>query len=468
MITLSAPSPNEDVLLQLQGANGAPVPQIAELEAVVFGEPRRAAHRQPAANAVDNTLSSTIADDAVTQGLIKRKPWTRIVSALFFLAMVAGLYANRSLATSVWGELHRISVRSMLWLAALLCAHKLSHGILHTASIPGLRLHRAIVATEAYVGASNSVVGGAGIGTALRIAMYRSWGVSTEGVALSVWATALAPSFAMWTMAGANTLPRFLFSGLGTNAEKFAAIASIGFVTVPAVFWTIALRSPKPLQMVAGFADRSRERLFSLFSGQATAGIRSSKFGTFAVSTSLESLRLRAKTLSPARRVVLFVAALAGQFLMATTLLACVRALGVPSSDVDAFAVYRSFALLRVLSSFLPIPGGLGILDVGLLGVLTAGGVHRPTAIAALALYRGLTFVLPMFTGSLCAAGWRASSSCADHRAARNAVRESAGPTTGPTTGQTAGKVDRERVRLGDEGLCVANRRGIVQAQFTD
>ena len=152
------------------------------------------------------------------------------------------------------------------------------------------------------------------------------------------------------------------------------------------------------------------------------------------------------------RRVVLFLAALAGQFLMATTLLACVRALGVPASDVDAFAVYRSFALLRVLSSFIPIPGGLGILDVGLLGVLTAGGVPRPTAIAALALYRGLTFVLPMFTGSLCAAGWRASAACADHRAAR-----------GITRGMAC-----DVARDAGEGLRVSNGRNIVQPQFTD
>ena len=419
MITLSAPSPNEDVLPQLQGATRAPVPQIGEVEAVVFGEsglPLGTLH----AGGPQPTHFSVGASGLVP---VKRKPWIRIVSALFLVAMVTGLYANRSLATDVWGELHRISVRSMVWLALLLCAHKLSHGVLHAASVPGLRLRRAVVATEAYVGASNSVVGGAGIGTALRIAMYRSWGVTTEGVALSVWATALAPSFAMWTMAGVNTLPRFVLFGSGTTAEKFTAIAAIGFIGVPAVFWFVALRSPKPFEAVAGVVVRVRTKAFSVVSGRATAGIRDSTFGTFDVGTSLESLRRRAQTISPARRVVLFLAALAGQFLMATTLLACVRALGVPSSDVDAFAVYRAFALLRVLSSFVPIPGGLGVLDVGLLGVLTAGGVQRPTAIAAIALYRGLTFVLPMFTGSLCAAGWRATGVRAKQRNGRGIDR---------------------------------------------
>jgi hypothetical protein len=113
VITLSAPSPNEDVLLQLQGAHGAPVPQLSEVETVVFGEPLRTLrHALP----IDGTVNDVA---SVPQDLVKRKPWTRIVSALFFVAVVAGLYANRSLATDVWGELHRVSVRSMLWLAVV-------------------------------------------------------------------------------------------------------------------------------------------------------------------------------------------------------------------------------------------------------------------------------------------------------------------------------------------------------------
>jgi uncharacterized membrane protein YbhN (UPF0104 family) len=427
VITLSDSKLLEDVagphLIVEDSSETVAVGTDAELEALVFGTGRGNGGLGTDLDRVSNEADMG-AEDFATAARIKRKPWSRIVSGLFFVAMFAGLYANRSLATDVWGELHRISIRSMFWLALLLGAHKISHGLLHAASVPGLRFRRAVVATEAYVGASNSVVGGAGIGTALRVAMYRSWGVSSEGVALSLWATALAPSFAMWTLAGAQTLPRFVLSGTGTNAEKFSAVASVVFLTVAGVFWTLALRSPKPFRKIAQVVNELRTKAFAVASGSLADTLRSSKAGTFDVLVSMESLRCRAATLSKRRRVVLFLAALAGQFLMATTLLACVRALGVPSSEVDAFAVYRSFAMLRVLSSFLPIPGGLGVLDVGLLGVLTAGGVHRPTAIAALALYRGLTFVLPMFTGSVCAALWRTSSSCAEHRLARRRVHE--------------------------------------------
>ena len=438
MITLSPTRPDEEGPLQRGVVRTHPTIPAADVMTVVFGpaevsDPERASARVDAEPMLASR-EAVLAESPLVS--MRRKPWTRWVSALFFVAMFAGLYANRSLATHVWGELHRISVRSMIWLALLLAIHKLSHGVLHMVSIPGMRLRRALLATEAYVGASNSVVGGAGIGTALRVAMYRSWGVSTEGVALSVWATAIAPSFAMWTMVSVHTLPRFVLFGDGTNVEKFAAVASVGFLVVPAVFWAFALRSPKPFRFVARVAERVRAKLLSLLPGvpvwsgvavvsdHAATGIRASKAATVDVAQSLEGLRHRAQSLCSARRATMFLAAVAGQFLMATALLACVRALGVPSSDVDAFAVYRSFALLRVLSSFLPIPGGLGVLDVGLLGVLTMGGVSKPTAIAAIALYRGITFVLPMLTGSLCAAGWRASSACVEHRAARGLTRQ--------------------------------------------
>ena len=100
-------------------------------------------------------------------------------------------------------------------------------------------------------------------------------------------------------------------------------------------------------------------------------------------------------------------AAVGGQLMLALLLLGCVRALGPTGSAVDAIVVLRAFALLRVLASFVPLPGGIGVLDLGLLGVLVSSGVSRPTALAAIGLYRALTFFLPMVTGAICAAIWR-------------------------------------------------------------
>jgi uncharacterized protein (TIRG00374 family) len=46
-----------------------------------------------------------------------------------------------------------------------------------------------------------------------------------------------------------------------------------------------------------------------------------------------------------------------------------------------------------------PVPGGLGVTEVGLVTGLTAAGVPSPTAVAAVLTYRLITFWLPPVPG---------------------------------------------------------------------
>ncbi len=345
-------------------------------------------------------------DSSSDSSPVSGRNWMRWMSVAFFAVVVVGIVVNRSLFHDLIGQLNLVSGASMVSLGAFVLLHKLLHATMHRVSVPGMRLRRSLLATEAYVGASNAVVGGAGIGTGLRVAMYRSWGVSTEGVAVSVFVTALAPSFAMWSVAGAHTLPLVL-AGSADRVQRITAMASICFLAAPGVFWWFALRRPEPLQWIAQRVGRVRATLLAVFPGRVGEYVANSRAARLDVGTSLEDLRRRAQALGVRRAFVMYVCAVGGQLAMAATLLGCVRALGPTGLAIDTIAVLRAFALLRVLSSFLPIPGGLGVLDVGLLGVLTSGGVARPTALAAIALYRGLTFVLPMITGSISAAAWR-------------------------------------------------------------
>jgi putative heme transporter len=356
----------------------------------------------------ETVLHETIEPESVAATRAPR-PWMRWVSIAFFVIVLAGLTLNRSLIADLSGELHQLSVASMVSLVAFVLFHRLVHATMHRLSIPGLKLRHSLLATEAYVGASNAVVGGATVGTGLRIAMYRSWGVRTEQVALSIFATALAPSFAMWSLAAAYTWP-LLLTGSADHVQRFTALAAVCFLVAPGAFWWLALRRPEPLQWVAKTAQRLRTRAIAFVPSERLSDrIDASRAGRLDLGVSIEDLRMRANELGRGRRVGMYLCAMAGQLAMAATLLGCVRALGPTGSAIDTIAVLRAFALLRVLSSFVPIPGGLGVLDVGLLGVLTSGGVARPTALAAIALYRGLTFVVPMLTGPICAAVWRAS-----------------------------------------------------------
>jgi putative heme transporter len=81
------------------------------------------------------------------------------------------------------------------------------------------------------------------------------------------------------------------------------------------------------------------------------------------------------------------------------------RARGATSSALE-FA--RVFFVVTLLSSFVPVPGGVGVVEVGLTGGLVAAGVAAPTALAAVVVYRLLTYVVPIVVGAVLYVVWRA------------------------------------------------------------
>ncbi len=342
---------------------------------------------------------------AQSESVGRSKKWPRIVAGLFFVSVAVGILMNRSLAESAYRELRNLSWSSLVGLFLLLGIVKFLHTTMHWASLPYVAFRRAFQATETYVGASNSGVGGAGLGTGLRVAMLRSWGVSPLDVAVSVVATALAPSFALWGIAGVHTIP-LLVTGRASGAERITAVASVCFIVGPAVFWWAALRFPSVLAWVSSAMAAGRGLVIAVIPSRRLAA---SVIAQFDMPAQAEEMRLRGRSLARARGAIMIMASICAQLALGLLLIGCVEAVSPVPVSLDTLVVLRTFALLRVLSSFIPIPAGLGVLDLGLIGVLTTGGVPRTTAVAAIATYRALTFVLPMFTGSLCAFAWRAS-----------------------------------------------------------
>ena len=91
---------------------------------------------------------------------------------------------------------------------------------------------------------------------------------------------------------------------------------------------------------------------------------------------------------------------LGGAFLLTAAyvlcLAACVRALGGSVPLVSVAVVYLTGS---AIGSAAPTPGGLGAVEVALSAGLTAAGLHGATALAAVLLFRLLTFWLPVPVG---------------------------------------------------------------------
>jgi uncharacterized protein (TIRG00374 family) len=68
-----------------------------------------------------------------------------------------------------------------------------------------------------------------------------------------------------------------------------------------------------------------------------------------------------------------------------------------------------AYAFVRLLTVLPITPGGLGITELGLIGILAAGAGHQATArvTAAVLLYRAVTYLPPIPLGAVACLAWR-------------------------------------------------------------
>ena len=90
-------------------------------------------------------------------------------------------------------------------------------------------------------------------------------------------------------------------------------------------------------------------------------------------------------------------------------LLACLRATGVSQAQVPWQTSLAAFAFIRLLTALPITPGGVGITELGLVGILTAGAGHSASVqvTAAVLLYRAVTYLPPIPLGALACLIWR-------------------------------------------------------------
>ena len=101
---------------------------------------------------------------------------------------------------------------------------------------------------------------------------------------------------------------------------------------------------------------------------------------------------------SPRRLLQIFGGNFATQVLYALCLGACVRAFGVSTGGVAAMMVVYIVAAL--FGGFMPVPGGVGVMEAALVAGLGAVGVANAAAVGAAICFRALTFYLPPIWGA--------------------------------------------------------------------
>ena len=339
-------------------------------------------------------------------GTRTRKPtWRRVLSAAVSIAVVVGVFVFAIPEIADYGEVLDTAATLTpieLWsLIAITLANLVTYWLANMAALPGLGFWQAAIVTQTTTSVANTLPAGGAIAVGLTYQILRSWGFSGSEIALYVSVTGL------WNIFAKLALPIVsvgLLVATGESSGAFVAAAGIGVgVLIVAVGLLAALFSSERLARRIGDAGgRALSWLKRLIRKEPVTGL-----GDRAVAFREETIGL-VRT----RWVWLTLATVVSHLVLFAVLLLALRHVGVPESEVSTAQVLAVFAFGRLISALPVTPGGLGVIELGYIGGLraAAGEDKAAAVVAAVLLFRVLTYVVQIPIGGFTYLLWRRSS----------------------------------------------------------
>ena len=121
----------------------------------------------------------------------------------------------------------------------------------------------------------------------------------------------------------------------------------------------------------------------------------------------LLSLREEALVLLTQRWLALSISTLANQLTGYLMLDLSLRAVGISLSEISVAETFAAWSIGRLIGSLPITPGGIGVVELGLVGTLVGFGGHDTIVVAGVLLYRFLIVVPTVLLGALAGLTWK-------------------------------------------------------------
>jgi uncharacterized membrane protein YbhN (UPF0104 family) len=232
--------------------------------------------------------------------------------------------------------------------------------------------------------------------------MLSSWGFSRSRSTISVVVSGIWNNFAKL---GFPVLGLALLALQHDTdpAVVVAGVSGLAVLVASIVFFALVLRR-------AAFAVRFGDVSASVVSAGLRLVRRPPATGWGAA---VAKFRGRVIGLVEQRWVHLTIATVVGHVSLFAVLVLALRHVGVSVGDVGTAEAFAVFAFVRLLTAIPITPGGLGFVELGLTaGLTTAGG--EAEVVAAVLVFRVLTYVVPIPLGLATYVFWRRNRSWRD------------------------------------------------------
>lgn len=310
----------------------------------------------------------------------------------------AAVWFQRDAIGDAVGEMRTLSIGVVAVLVGL--------GVLERASRAGIvqrllgttSFGRSLTIHDVGTAASKGVPLGGPLATGLRWSIARDAAVPTTTFTSMLVAYGVATTFVTWLLPFG-----VLLVDITQRPPTRTDLAMLGVCAVvvagSALFWAVVLCSERITAWLAAvlrnLSARAGARWPSLGGRLAGHDIGA---GLLEVRSSLRAVAGRPIGLLAATAVV--------QSIGAVILLVALRGLGV-GDELGLIEFARVYFVVTLLSSFVPVPGGVGVVEAGLTGALVAAGVDASAALAGVLVFRLLTYVAPIVLGAVLYVAWR-------------------------------------------------------------
>jgi len=312
------------------------------------------------------------------------------------VAVFVGILPRIADLDRVWSIIASMSAGEVALLVGLAVWNLVTYWPMLVAAMPGLSLGQAAVVCQSSTTVAMTVPAGGAVAVGVSYAMYTSWGFSRAQVALSALGTFVA-NMSFKLMLPAISLGLLAATGGATDEELPAALAGLGGFLAGFGALVLMLRS-EGFALRAGRAASAVASWFLQIVGRPPARA----WGDTAV-----RFRIRIIDLLRTRGLFLAAAEVVSQLAVYLVLLASVRFTGTPNAVVSWAEVLVVFAFIRLATAMPIIPGNVGIAELGYIGALVVAGSGRTEAVAAVLVFRFLTYFAQIPIGGLTYLVWR-------------------------------------------------------------
>lgn len=343
------------------------------------------------------------AQDPTTDRRQSQIPTRKIVQGLLSLVLVVAIFwfVFKGIdVAQVWDQIRAMTWLELTTLFLVAIWNLMTYLLVWVAVTPGLTYPQAMILTQSGTAVANTVPGGAAIGIGLTYAMLGSWGFSKSRATLAILVSGVWNSFVKLGLP-VLALALVALQGNASPARVTAALIGIGALAAAVIVFTAMLRSEQGARRVGELACRAASRCLRLVGRPAVHGWE------------LATIKFRVRTIGllSARWAWITAVSLISHLSLYLVLLLTLRHVGVSNAAVSWAEVLAVFAFARLATAFPFTPGGLGVVEAVLIGGLVAAGGDKAKVVAAVLVYRALTWLLPVPVGVGTYLWWRKRSS---------------------------------------------------------